>query len=219
VDEGLLDFACPMDYFGDDDTFTSWVTKQRQWTRWETPMAVGLGPRVENVSLDPQHLLTQVELSRRLGGDGWVLFDYDETLAAEHLPVVGAGVSSEPTEFTPGPPIMRCKATPTAEGARLEYRLDTGASGPGAPVGDLGRATLQLPSVIVQEAEVSLYTADAWPVFDFGEIAADEPASREVKLAAGPYRLCAQGTCVRPGGRSEERFVRWGPVVEVTGGG
>jgi uncharacterized lipoprotein YddW (UPF0748 family) len=216
VDGGLLDFACPMDYFGDDDTFTSWVTKQRQWTRWETPMCVGLGPRVENVYLDPQHVLTQVELSRKLGGDGWVLFDYDETLAAEHLPVVGAGVSSEPTDFSPGPPVLRCTAAPTAGGATLEYRLDTGGGSFPAPLtGDVGRPTLGLPSVVVQSAQLSLYTADAWPVFDLGALAPDQPASREVRLAAGSYRLCAQGTCVRPGAREPERFVRWGPVFSA----
>jgi uncharacterized lipoprotein YddW (UPF0748 family) len=223
VDEGLLDFACPMDYFGDDDTFTSWVTKQRQWTRWETPMCVGLGPRVEDVNLDPQHVLTQVELSRRLGGDGWVLFDYDETLASQHLPVVGAGVSSEPTEFTPGPPIVRCKATPTGKGARLEYRLDTRGDGAGAPSygggGEVGRPRLELPGVVVQSAQVSLYTADAWPVFDLGALPPDEAMTKEVDLAGGPYRLCAQGTCVRPGAQEEEQFVRWGPVFEVTGNG
>lgn len=220
VDEGLLDYACPMDYFADDAKFTGWVTKQRRWTRWETPMCVGLGPRVENASLDPQHLLTQIELSRRLGGDGWVLFDYDETLAAEHLPVVGSGVSREPTAFAPGPPVMRCRATPTPGGAQLEYRLDTGAEDFPSPLaGDLGRPALGLPEVSVREAEVTLYTADAWPVLNLGTLPPDQPFTRDVRLAAGPYRLCAQGVCLRPGAQQEEPFIRWGPVFEVTAGG
>jgi uncharacterized lipoprotein YddW (UPF0748 family) len=214
VDEGLLDFACPMDYFGKDETFISWVTRQRQWTRWETPMCVGIGPRADGVQLDPQQVLTQVELSRRLGGDGWVLFEYDEALAAEHLPVVGSGVSSEATAFTWGPPTLRCEATPIPGGCRAEYRLDTGAGFP-APMRDAGTASLNLPGVVVQSAELSLCTADAWPVFDLGAIAADQPTSREFALAPGAYRLCAQGTCVRPGASGEERFVRWGPVVDV----
>ncbi|HJN15765.1 MAG TPA: family 10 glycosylhydrolase, partial [Armatimonadota bacterium] len=81
VDEGLCDFVCPMDYFGKDEDFIKWVTLQRGWIRDDVPMCVGLGPRVKQTALTPEHMLEQIEMSRNLGGDGIVLFDYDEIMA------------------------------------------------------------------------------------------------------------------------------------------
>ena len=214
VDEGLCDFVCPMDYFGKDEEFIKWVTRQREWTRWDVPMCVGLGPRVENAILDPQHLLTQIQLSRKLGGDGFVLFDYDETLAAEHLPVVGGGPGAAPSNFTVGPPYLRCQSTPIDGGARLQYTLDTVRRFAGPAVPDTGPA-LTTSEVVVRSAGLSLYTADAWPVFDLGPIDPDTALTRDLTLAAGSYRLCAQGTLDRVGGAANEQFVRWGPLVPV----
>ncbi|MGQ9730070.1 MAG: glycoside hydrolase family 10 protein [Candidatus Zipacnadales bacterium] len=218
VDEGLLDFACPMDYFKDDEVFASWVTKQRAWTRWETPMCVGIGPRVEQVLLDPQRTLDQIELSRRLGGDGWVLFEYDEVLAAEHLPILGAGVSSTPSQFSLGAPYVRCAVTSSPGEVRLEYELVTDESFPPPLTGDTGEASLRSPKVAVHSAKVLLYTSDAWLVLDLGPIMPNERFTHEVQLPEGSYRLCVQGTCTRPGGRGPEFFVRWGQMFNVRAG-
>jgi len=205
VDEGLCDFVCPMDYFGKDEDFIKWVTRQREWIRDDVPMCVGLGPRVEQTALTPQHMLEQIEMSRDLGGDGIVLFDYDEIMARDHLPVCGGGPSSAPSNFTVDAPFLRCKSSPLAGGAKLEYALDTYRRFDGAnPQGG---------AVSIQAASLLLYTADAWPVYDMGALVADQTFAWEVTLAPGRYRLCAMGELTRNG--ASEQFVRWGPVFEV----
>lgn len=212
VDEGLLDFVCPMDYFAEEETFASWVMKQRQWTAWEVPMCVGIGPRVEKLRLDPQRVLTQIELSRQLGGDGWVLFEYDETLAAEHLPVVASGVSKEPTDFTVGPPFLRCTANSHGGQVRVQYWLDS--RGERSNAARVSEATKVTPAAI-QYGRVTLYSADGWPVCDLGLIEPDQPTVRELSLSDGVYRLCVRGRRVGEGADRTESFVRWSPIFKV----
>jgi len=215
VDEGLVDFVCPMDYTANDEKFAGYVRRQREWVRNGVPLCIGLGPRVESSALDPMHLLTQIEMSRDLGGDGFVLFEYDETLAANHLPVVGAGPSSTPTPFSVGPPYLDCDATPAGGATRLAARLSASRR-EAAGAGREGRGVrLELPEVVVEASDLKLYTTDAWPVADLGAIAADTPVTREVQLSDGRYRLCAQGRLARPGGPAGEEFVRWSLPFEV----
>jgi uncharacterized lipoprotein YddW (UPF0748 family) len=218
VDEGLVDFVCPMDYTPNDETFASWVTRQRGWVNGRVPLCIGIGPRVEDCDLSPAHVLQQIETSRRLGGDGFVLFDYDEVLAGQHLPVIASGLSREPTAFTVGPPHLRCEASPEAGGLRLTATLATGASVAAASPREGAPPTRPLPAsppVVVKSAGLKLYTADAWPVLDLGRMDPDAPVSRDVELAPGSYRALAEGTLVRPGGQGEEHFVRWSQPVEV----
>jgi len=220
VDAGLLDFVCPMDYTPDDDQFATWVTRQRGWVNGRVPLCIGIGPRVEDCNLSPEHVLRQIELSRQLGGDGFVLFDYDEILAANHLPVIAAGLSAEPSAFTPGPPYLRCEASPNAGGVRVTATLAAripNAAPPGrgdargpSPLGDL-------PQVVISSANLKLYTADAWPVLDLGAVRPDSPATRDLQLAAGRYRLCAEGSLIRAGAAADEPFVRWALPFDVAG--
>jgi hypothetical protein len=215
VDEGLVDFVCPMDYTADDEKFASYVSRQRKWVRSGVPLCIGLGPRVEQTALDPMHLLTQIEISRDLGGDGFVLFDYDETLAANHLPVVGAGPSSTPTAFSVGPPYLESKVDSAGAATRVTATLATSRRA-AQPVGREGTGpSLDLPEVIVDRADLRLYTSDAWPVTDLGQITPGQPVSRELQLSDGRYRLCAQGKLARPGGPADEPFVRWALPFEV----
>ena len=75
-----------------------------------------------------------------------------------------------------------------------------------------------MPDVVVESAEVTVYTADAWPVLALGPVQPDQSAARELRLAGGTYRLCAQGTCTRPGAAATEAFVRWSPLFSVGAG-
>ncbi len=220
VDEGLLDFVCPMDYTPDDETFATWVTRQRGWVSDRVPLCVGIGPRVEDCNLTPEHVVRQVELSRKLGGDGFVLFEYDEGLAADHLPVLASGLCSEPSRFSPGPPHLRATASPTAAGVQVTACLATHRDAPPkAPAADVGGpiALSDLPQVVITSADLKLYTTDAWPVLELGPLTADTPVSRDVRLAPGSYRLLAEGTLVRAGGRADERFARWSLPFRVAG--
>ena len=220
VDAGLLDFVCPMDYTADDEQFATWVTRQRGWVNDRVPLCVGIGPRVEDCNLSPEHVLRQIELSRQLGGDGFVLFDYDEVLAANHLPVIAAGLSAEPSVFTPGPPYLHCEVSPNAGGVRLAATLASRIpTAVGPDRGDTGglRSLTDLPQVVVNSANLKLYTADVWPVLDLGAIRPDSPATRDLRLAGGRYRLCAEGFLTRAGTATDEPFARWSLPFDVAG--
>ena len=85
IDAGYLDFACPMNYEGDDAEFTDLIQKQVAATNRKTPLYIGIG--VHKLS-GPEQLMRQVQFSRELGGDGFVLFQLNERLVRQYLPKV-----------------------------------------------------------------------------------------------------------------------------------
>jgi len=70
------------------------------------------------------------------------------------------------------------------------------------------------PAPRVEEATLAVYTAAGERVLDLGPVGTELPVQREVSLAAGAYRLAAQGWLSLPQGGQRE-FVRWGPLFEV----
>jgi uncharacterized lipoprotein YddW (UPF0748 family) len=96
IDEGLVDFVCPMDYFPDLDEFAGWVRKQEAWADGKCPVAAGLGPFADNVAMTPQQVLDQVQAARRLGCEGFVVFNYTQSFADDYLPLMALGATSRP---------------------------------------------------------------------------------------------------------------------------
>ena len=100
VDEGLVDFVAPMTYVADMDKFQEWVRKQVEWTGGKVPLAMGIGPFADiNPQVTPQGVLDQVQASRKLGCDGFVLFNYQRGLADHYLPLLALGATSTPAEI------------------------------------------------------------------------------------------------------------------------
>ncbi|NLO04478.1 MAG: family 10 glycosylhydrolase [candidate division WS1 bacterium] len=100
IDEGLLDFVSPMTYVGDTDKFQEWVRKQEGWAGDKVPVAMGIGPFADiNPRPTPQVVLDQIQAARKLGCEGFVLFNYREALAEDYLPVIGLGATSTPAEI------------------------------------------------------------------------------------------------------------------------
>ncbi len=100
IDEGLVDFVCPMNYFEDLDQFVGWVRKQEAWVEGKCPMATGIGPFADSVkNMGPQQVLDQIQASRRLGCEGFVIFNYTERFAKEYLPVLALGATSSPAQI------------------------------------------------------------------------------------------------------------------------
>ena len=103
VDEGLLDFVSPMTYVADMEKFQDWVRKQHGWTGGKVPLAMGIGPFADiNPQVSPQGVLDQIQASRRLGCDGFILFNYQKGLADDYLPLLSLGATSTPAEMPPG---------------------------------------------------------------------------------------------------------------------
>ncbi len=96
IDEGLVDFVCPMDYFPDLKKFAGWVRKQEAWAGGKCPVAAGIGPFADNVAMTPQQVLDQVQASRRLGCEGFAIFNYTQSFADDYLPLMALGATSRP---------------------------------------------------------------------------------------------------------------------------
>jgi uncharacterized lipoprotein YddW (UPF0748 family) len=93
VDAGYLDFVCPMDYEEDNETFAKWVRLQVAAINHKISSYAGIGAyRLSG----PEQLAAQIQLSRELGADGFVVFNLSEKLATEFLPPMRLGVTSAP---------------------------------------------------------------------------------------------------------------------------
>ena len=100
IDERLVDFVCPMDYFADLDEFIGWVRKQEAWAGDNVPVAAGIGPFADSApSMSAQDVLDEIQASRRLGCEGFVLFNYRRELAEKYLPFIALGATSTPAEL------------------------------------------------------------------------------------------------------------------------
>lgn len=93
IDAGYLDFVCPMNYEREDEVFADWVRKQVAATNHKTPLYIGIGSQKLS---GPEQLVRQIQLSRELGGDGFVIFNLGEKLATRFLPPLKLGVTAAP---------------------------------------------------------------------------------------------------------------------------
>jgi hypothetical protein len=82
-----------MDYEGDDKTFAKWVRSQVAAVNHKIPCYAGIGAHKLS---GPEQLARQVQLSRELGAEGFVIFNLTEKLATQFLPPLHLGVTSAP---------------------------------------------------------------------------------------------------------------------------
>ena len=94
--EAYLDFVCPMDYTTDIEDLRTKVTQQVGFIEEvavdgpRVPLYIGIGAfRLP----DAADVIEQIQLTRELGADGFVLFQYNEELAEQKLPALLLGVT------------------------------------------------------------------------------------------------------------------------------
>jgi uncharacterized lipoprotein YddW (UPF0748 family) len=98
LDEGLLDFACPMNYTASLAKFEQWAASQRQYSNTEK-LCFGIGPFADGVGpLSPLAVAEQIRVARRYGG-GWVLFNLRPELLRDYLPRLAEGICSSPAKL------------------------------------------------------------------------------------------------------------------------
>jgi uncharacterized lipoprotein YddW (UPF0748 family) len=103
VEQGLVDFVCPMNYTTNSDTFRLYVSRQQKWIADRLPYASGIGVHADNHRCPGPHMvLEQIRIAREHGSQGFVIFNYSDTVAREYLPALKAGVTREPTGFRCG---------------------------------------------------------------------------------------------------------------------
>ena len=73
--EGWLDFVVPMDYTADAERFTRDMKEQIPNVAGHIPFAAGIGTYLQKA---PADVVKQIEIARRSGADGYVLFAYND---------------------------------------------------------------------------------------------------------------------------------------------
>ncbi len=89
IENGWLDFVCPMDYIPDHRDFEALVEVQEGWVAGRVPMYPGIGAH----SLKPDGVAAQVEIARE-HAPGFIVFNYNQELAEECLPLLRLGATS-----------------------------------------------------------------------------------------------------------------------------
>ena len=93
IDSGYLDFVCPMDYTDNNDRFTNMVTNQIKVANNRIPLYPGIGASAPGLS--PDQVAMQAHIARTLGVSGFIIFNYDLTVATNVLPALFKGLTSE----------------------------------------------------------------------------------------------------------------------------
>jgi uncharacterized lipoprotein YddW (UPF0748 family) len=94
IRSGDLDFVCPMDYTESDLGFSTLVENQLRLVEGRIPMYPGIGATAPGI-LSPDRVVGQIECARRLGAGGFTIFNYQESTAAETIPGVALGATSQ----------------------------------------------------------------------------------------------------------------------------
>ena len=98
IEEGLLDFVCPMDYTSDAAGFAATVRGQLDALGGRTPVYPGIGMTATGISMSAEEVALQVEEARKAGADGFTIFNLDPRTAKVALPALRKGATAEPTE-------------------------------------------------------------------------------------------------------------------------
>ncbi len=98
IDEGLLDFVCPMDYTSDPATFANYVKNQLPYTQGKVPLYPGIGMTATGIAMDAHDVVLQAEIAKKLGAEGFTIFNLTKSTADKALPAFKKGVNSTPTK-------------------------------------------------------------------------------------------------------------------------
>lgn len=98
LQQGLVTFACPMNYTASAERFSELVTKQRGWVG-AGQLCFGIGPYADGMGdFPPLTVARQIQLARG-SGQGWVLFNLRPELLDRDLPRLSPGVTWEPARL------------------------------------------------------------------------------------------------------------------------
>ena len=98
LQQGLLSFACPMNYTSSVELFADLTVKQRSWAG-SAPLCFGIGPYADRVGdFPPVVVARQVQVARACG-QGWVLFNLRQALMERDLPRLCAGITYQPARL------------------------------------------------------------------------------------------------------------------------
>ena len=94
IDFDIVDFVVPMDYTASLPKFRELLASQMSPSTHAKRTVVGIGVTANESKLAPAEVAEQIRLVRKAGFAGQALFDLDETLELQVLPVLRRGVWS-----------------------------------------------------------------------------------------------------------------------------
>ena len=94
MEQGYIDFACPMNYTPLLNNFTILVTNQMTFVGGRKPLYPGIGVRSSSSELPPDQVIAQIRVTRDLDTGGFVLFNYVAPIAEFHLPILARGLTA-----------------------------------------------------------------------------------------------------------------------------
>ncbi|NLC56308.1 MAG: family 10 glycosylhydrolase, partial [Armatimonadetes bacterium] len=201
VKQGYLDFVCPMDYTAHDEGFRARVQVQRDEVAGRIPLYPGVGAAAPGLPLN--QVIDQIQIARAEGADGFIIFDYNDTVAHEYVPALGQATTRGTTYIPHNAPKVQwtirqgdrpvAKAIPAGQPVQVEARV-------------AGR---------VSEVVVSTASLDGKVVRGIGRARGGAVTIKGgVRLPAGLYRLIARGQTTPAGGKPQP-FVARGPFLRV----
>jgi len=209
VREGYLDFVCPMDYTGSRDAFEGMVTRQLAIVDGQVPLYPGIGASAPGLS--PDQVIAQAAIARKLGTDGFIVFELGQGTAADLLPRMRDGMTSEDTYVPHNGPRFDFGLPPASEsiGAAalanatqtIRVRLESYGNARTTPTGL--RATLELR------------TTDDRVVARLGPLpgAVDEAVQVTIEPGDGRLVLVATGELLLEDGETAPFTARSVPLV------
>lgn len=91
LEQGIVDFVCPMNYTTDLVRFEEYVDAQLSLRGARGKVFPGIGVTAAESRLDVLQVVDQISALRRKGAVGFVLFDLNRAVAGEVLPLLGLG--------------------------------------------------------------------------------------------------------------------------------
>ncbi len=212
IDQGLLDFVCPMNYTANREDLERMVVGEVNIVAGRIPLYIGIG---EFIIAETHDLIDQLELARRLGADGFVCFSYEHLGRTEgRLAQLHSALTATPT--TPPHPAPRVGFN-FAEGAegRLEPAYPEGAS---VGIEILLSSESNYPEQVTDAlGEVWLETADGESMRRLGTVRSGKPVAVAATLGVPPgmYRLAVRGTALLSSGGGRDFVTRSRPFEVV----
>jgi len=94
IDQGYLDFVCPMDYTEDFERFHRLVSAQSALVAGRIPLYPGIGATATASHLGSDAVIAQILTARNLGTPGFIIFNYNPSMAEQILPDLAKGITA-----------------------------------------------------------------------------------------------------------------------------
>lgn len=92
---GMIDYALPMNYTENIEALKDWLGTQTADRRVASKIISGIGVTATESRLDAIDVLRQIEVIRTMKCKGFALFDLDESLRQNILPILSEGVTKQ----------------------------------------------------------------------------------------------------------------------------